>query len=112
MELAEQIGLSRLLDGHVRFACERVKSGAANPTGAAVLAGVRLRAGRAGSAKGAASMVTEAINTATGTGATQHNILVRGESAYCSGKVVAAVVKAGATFSFTITRNPAVDAAI
>jgi hypothetical protein len=81
-------------------------------TAAPVLAGVRLRAGRAGSAKGAASMVTEALNTATDTGAQAHNIVVRGDSAYCAGKVVAAVVKAGAKFSFAIARNPAVDAAI
>jgi hypothetical protein len=32
MELAEQAGLSRLLDEHVRFTSERVKSGAANST--------------------------------------------------------------------------------
>src|SRR5439155_2741171 len=31
LELAEQAGLSELLGEHVRFACERVKSGAANP---------------------------------------------------------------------------------
>jgi hypothetical protein len=84
----------------------------ATATAAPVLAGVRLRAGRAGSAKGAASMLTEAINTAKHAGARAENILVRGDSAYCSGKVVAAVVKAGARFSFTIARNPAVDAAI
>src|SRR5947207_15466894 len=30
--LAERTGLSRLLAEHVRFACERVKSGAANAT--------------------------------------------------------------------------------
>jgi hypothetical protein len=84
----------------------------ATATAAPVLAGVRLRAGRAGSAKGAASMVTEAINTAKDAGAAAHNILVRGDSAFCGGKVVAAVVKAGATFSFAIARNPAVDAAI
>jgi hypothetical protein len=81
-------------------------------TAAPVLAGVRLRAGRAGSAKGAASMVTEAVNTATAAGAPPSAILVRGDSAYCSGTVVAAVVKAGASFSFAIARNPAVDAAI
>src|SRR6185369_15584577 len=79
---------------------------------APVLAGVRLRAGRAGSARGAASMVTEAINTAKDAGATVPNILVRGDSAYCSGKVIAAVVQAGAQFSFSIARNPAVDTAI
>jgi hypothetical protein len=79
---------------------------------APVLAAVRLRAGRAGSARGAASMLTEAINTAVAVGAEAANILVRGDSAYCGGKVVAAVAKAGARFSFTIARNPAVDAAI
>lgn len=84
----------------------------ATETAAPVLAGVRLRAGRAGSAKGAASMVTEAINTAVAVGADPASILVRADSAYCSGKVVAAVVKAGAVFSLSITRNPAVDAAI
>jgi hypothetical protein len=73
---------------------------------------VRLRAGRAGSAKGAASLVTEGINTATAAGAQADNILVRGDSAYCSGKVVAAIVKAGAKFSLAIAHNPAVDAAI
>ena len=81
-------------------------------TAAPVVAGARLRAGRAGSAKGAASMVTEAINTAVEAGAQVENILVRGDSAFCGGKVVAAVVKAGATFSFAIAGNPAVDAAI
>jgi hypothetical protein len=79
---------------------------------APVLAGVRLRAGRAGSAKGATSMITEAINTAVQAGAQPPNILVRGDSAYCAGKIIAAVVRAGATFSFAIARNSAVDAAI
>ena len=32
MELAEQTGLSDLLDEHVVFRCERIRSGAANPT--------------------------------------------------------------------------------
>jgi hypothetical protein len=82
------------------------------PAAAPVVAGVRLRAGRAGSSRGAASMVTEAINTAIEAGARAQNILVRGDSAYCAGKVVAAVVKGGATFSFTIARNRSVDAAI
>jgi Transposase DDE domain group 1 len=82
------------------------------PTAAPVLAGVRLRAGRAASSRGAASMVTEAINTATAAGATARNILVRADSAYCAGTIVTAVVNAGARFSITIARNPAVDAAI
>jgi hypothetical protein len=32
LELAEQAGLSRLLEERVRFTSERIKSGAANPT--------------------------------------------------------------------------------
>lgn len=82
------------------------------PQAAPVLAAVRLRAGRAGSGKGAASMITEALNTAVAAGADPANILVRGDSAYCSGKVVTAVIKAKARFSFAITRNRAVNAAI
>jgi hypothetical protein len=57
-------------------------------------------------------MVTEAINTAIEAGALARNILVRGDSALGAGKIVAAIVKAGATFSFAIARNSAVDAAI
>jgi hypothetical protein len=79
---------------------------------APVLAGVRLRAGRAGSAKGAASMLTEGINTAVAAGAIAANVLVRGDSAYGNGNVIAAVVKTGARFSFAMARNPAADAAI
>jgi hypothetical protein len=82
------------------------------PRAAPVVAGVRLRAGRAGSGKGAASMLTEAVNTAVAAGADPASILVRGDSAYCGGAAVAAVVKTGARFSFTIARNSAVDAAI
>ncbi len=106
--------------GHTKIAGKNILRRGLSPlavtistdTAAPVLAGVRLRAGRAGSAKGAASMVTEAINTAIEAGARPQNILVRGDSAYCAGKIVAAVVKAGARFSFAIARNPAVDAAI
>lgn len=79
---------------------------------APVIAGVRLRAGRAGSSKGAASMIVEAINTAIEAGAQPQHILVRGDSAYCGGKTIAAVVRAGARFSFAIARNSSVNAAI
>jgi hypothetical protein len=106
--------------GHTKIAGKNILRRGLSPlavtlsteTAAPVLAGVRLRAGRAGSGKGAASMVTEGINTAIEAGAQAADILVRGDSAFCSGKVVAAVVKAGARFSFSIARNPAVDAAI
>jgi hypothetical protein len=79
---------------------------------APVIAGVRLRAGRAGSSKGATSMIVEAINTAIEAGAPPQHIIVRGDSAYCGAKVIAAVMKAGATFSFAIARSSSVNAAI
>jgi hypothetical protein len=106
--------------GHTKIAGKTVLRRGLSPlavtigteTAAPVLAGVRLRAGRAASSRGAASMVTEALNTAITAGATPQNILVRADSAYCAGTIVTAVVKAGARFSITIARNPAVDAAI
>jgi hypothetical protein len=106
--------------GHTKIAGKNILRRGLSPlavtistlTAAPVLAGVRLRAGRAGSSKGAASMITEAINTAIEAGAEPGTILVRGDSAFCAGKVIAAVVKAGARFSFAIARNSAVDAAI
>jgi hypothetical protein len=106
--------------GHTKIAGKNILRRGLSPlavticteTAAPVVAGVRLRAGRAGSGKGAASMLTEGINTAVAAGARAENILVRGDSAYRAGKVVAAVVKTGARFSFAIAGNPAVDAAI
>src|SRR4029453_1080953 len=64
------------------------------PTSAPVLAGVRLRAGRAASSRAAASMVTEAINTAIAVGATPPTILVRGDSAHSAGAIPAAAARA------------------
>jgi hypothetical protein len=80
------------------------------PTAAPVIAAVRLRAGRAASAKGAASLITEAINTAKAAGAV--NILVRGDSAYGNSKVLTAVLNAGAGFSVTLDKNTTLTAAI
>jgi hypothetical protein len=106
--------------GHAKIAGKNILRRGLSPlavtisteTAAPVLAGIRLRAGKAGSSRGAASMVTEAINTAIEAGARPETILVRGDSAYCGGKIIAAVVKAGARFSFAIAHNSAVDAAI
>ena len=78
---------------------------------APVVAGIRLRAGKAGSGRGAGSMVTEAINTARAAGATGE-ILVRGDSAYGTGTVVGACLKAGVRFSVVLAKNPAVNRAI
>ena len=79
--------------------------------GAPVVAGIRLRAGRAGSGKGAASMVAEAIRTARAAGATGQ-ILVRGDSAYGNGAVIGACVAAGVRFSLVLAKNSAVTRAI
>jgi hypothetical protein len=104
--------------GHTKIANKQVLRKGLSPlattistrTAAPVLAGVRLRAGKAGSSKGAAGMITEAINTAKTAGAS--NILCRGDSAFGNGKVIAAVVKGGARFSFVLTKSRPVLAAI
>ena len=79
--------------------------------GAPVIAGIRLRAGKAGSGKGAAKMVAEAIHTAREAGCVGE-VLVRGDSAYGNSLVVAACRRAGARFSLVVTRTRAVDKAI
>lgn len=81
---------------------------------APVVAGVRLRAGKAGSGKAAASMVTEAIRTARDCGAGKNggDILVRGDSAYGTSAVVNACLDAGVEFSVVLAQNNAVVAAI
>jgi hypothetical protein len=81
-------------------------------TGPPVLAGIRLRAGRAGSAKKAASKVRSAVRLALALGATKGNVLVRGDSAYGSAAVANAARRAGAKFSLGLTCNRAVDRAI
>jgi DDE family transposase len=78
---------------------------------APMIAAIRLRAGKAGSGKGAASMVSEAIATARAAGACGQ-ILIRGDSAYGSRAVIAAAVKAGVTFSLALAKNPAMNRAI
>jgi len=78
---------------------------------APVIAGMRLRAGKTGSGKGAGRMVASAIGTARAAGA-RGQILVRGDSAYGSRAVVAACLRHGAQFSLVMTRNPAVERAI
>ncbi len=105
--------------GHTKIASKQVLQLGLSPLAttistdqcAPVIAGIRLRAGRAGSGKGAVPMVTEAINTARAAGASA-TILVRGDSAYGNGPVINACIKAGALFSFVVTKNPAVNRAI
>lgn len=78
---------------------------------APVVAAMRLRGGNAGSSRGAASLLAEALNTAKAAGATG-TMVVRADSAYYAGAVVSAARRAGALFSITVTSNPAIKAAI
>jgi Transposase DDE domain group 1 len=105
--------------GHTKIAGKQVLRKGLSPLattisterGAPVVAGIWLRAGRAGSGKGAASMVIEAVNTARAAGASGE-ILVRGDSAYGNHTVVRACLKAGARFSLVLVKNPTVTRAI
>ena len=81
------------------------------PKAAPVVAGIRLRSGKTGSGRGAASMVREAVATARAAGATGQ-ILVRGDSAYGNSAVVGACLKAKVRFSVVLPRNRAVLRAI
>lgn len=105
--------------GHTKIAGKQILRKGLSPLattlstteGAPVLAGIRLRAGKASSGKGAASMVAEAIGVARAAGATGE-ILVRGDSAYGNSVVVAACRRAGARFSLVLVKNSAIATAI
>jgi hypothetical protein len=81
------------------------------PACAPVIAGMRLRAGKTGSGKGAGRMVAQAIVTARAAGATG-KILVRGDSAYGSRAVARACLRGKAEFSLVMTKNRAIQRAI
>ena len=72
---------------------------------------MRLRAGKTGSGTGAARMVAQAISTARMAGATG-KIMVRGDSAYGSSRVVRACINARVEFSFVLIKNRLVQRAI
>jgi hypothetical protein len=105
--------------GHTKIAGKQVLRKGLSPlattistrNSAPVIAGMRLRAGKTGSGKGAERMVAQAIGTARAAGASGQ-ILVRGDSAYGSRKVVRACLRHGAKFSLVMTRNTAIDKAI
>ena len=77
---------------------------------APVVAAGRLRAGNAGSARGAASLVAEAIGTARACGATGE-IVVRADSAFYSKKVIRACRRNGVRFSVTARMDRKIRAA-
>jgi hypothetical protein len=81
------------------------------PLAAPVIAATRLRGGNANSARGAASLATEAVATARATGCAG-TIVVRAGSAFYSAAFTGAVRAAGAFFSVTVRMDPKVKAAI
>ena len=105
--------------GHTKIAGKQVLRKGLSPlvttistaTCAPLIAGMRLRAGRAGSGKGAGRMIAAAIGVARAAGA-DGPILVRGDSAYGSRAVIGACVRHKAQFSLVMTRNKAVQRAI
>jgi Transposase DDE domain group 1 len=105
--------------GHSKIAGKQVLRKGLSPlaatistdTAAPVIAGMRLRAGRANSGKGAGRMIAQAVATARAAGVTGQ-ILVRGDSAFGTRAVIEACRRAGAQFSLVLTKNPAVAAAI
>ncbi|WP_457142260.1 IS1380 family transposase [Mycobacterium sp. URHB0021] len=105
--------------GHTKIAGRQILRKGLSPlvttisteAGVPVIAGARLRAGKANSGKGAARMIAQAVATARAAGVTGQ-ILVRGDSAYGNGPVVAACRRAGARFSLVLNKNRTVAAAI
>ena len=105
--------------GHTKIAGRQVLRKGLSPlattistdTAAPVITGMRLRAGKTGSGRGAGPMVAQAVATARAAGVTGQ-ILVRGDSAYGTGAVVSACRRAGAQFSLVLTKNTKVQAAI
>src|SRR4029079_996324 len=97
--------------GHTKIAGKQVLRKGLSPLAttistehsAPVIAGMRLRAGKTGSGKGASRMVAQAIATARAAGVTGP-ILVRGDSAYGNSAVVAACHRAEAQFSLVLTK--------
>ena len=81
------------------------------PIAAPVIAATRLRGGNAGSARGAASLATQAIGTARDCGCTGM-IIVRMDSAYYNASVIGAIRRNSARFSVTVPMNSSVRAAI
>ncbi|MFE8957381.1 IS1380 family transposase [Streptomyces althioticus] len=77
---------------------------ASTPIAAPVIVATRLRRGSAGSAKGAASLIAEAIKAVRSMGATG-TIVVRADSAFFSHKVVATCRRAGVRFSLAVAQR-------
>lgn len=81
------------------------------PGAAPVIAEAWLRSGKTGSGRGAARQIKQAITTARAAGASGA-IMVRGDSAFGTKKVIAACLDEHIEFSLSLTRNRRVTAAI
>jgi len=111
--------LVRPVYGHAKIAGKQVLRKGLSPlvttlstdTTAPVITGIRLRAGKANSSKGAARMVAQALTTARAAGVSGQ-IIVRGDSAYGSRAVIRVCRRYGAVFSLVLSRNAAVQRAI
>lgn len=105
--------------GHTKIAGRQVLRKGLSPLATTIstlraapaVSGIRLRAGKAGSGRGADTMVTEAVGTARAAGAVG-KILVRGDSAFGTSPVVRACLKAGVQFSVVLVKNTSVNRAI
>jgi Transposase DDE domain group 1 len=81
------------------------------PASPPVIAGMRLRAGKTGSGKGAGRSIAQAIATTRAAGASG-NIPVRGDSAFGNRAVVRACRRGKAQFSLVMAKNAAIGRAI
>ncbi len=79
-------------------------------TTAPVIAEARLRSGRAASGRAAAAQLKQAIGTARACRA--GTIMVRGDSAFGTKKVITTCVAEGAEFSLSVSRNKRISASI
>ncbi|WP_392870428.1 IS1380 family transposase [Streptomyces sp. LN499] len=76
-----------------------------------VIAGVRMRRGKAADSRGAPKFVSEALATAVEAGCTGMRIL-RADSQFYNAGVIAACRRAGAHFSLTTGMNPSIKRAV
>jgi hypothetical protein len=81
------------------------------PQAAPVIAEAWLRGGKTGSGRGAARQVKQAVTTARGCGASG-TIMLRGDSAFGTKKVIAACLDEQIEFSVTLGRNKRVTKTI
>jgi len=84
---------------------------ASTPASRPVIVATRLRKGAAGSGKGAASLIAEAIRALREAGVTAM-IVVRADSAFFSAKVIKAIRAGGALFSITVGNTKRIRTAI